>query len=61
MPPSDPIDDFIAAAAGALGLTVDPAWTPAVRTNLQVTLHHGANVAAFALPDESEPAPIFKA
>jgi hypothetical protein len=58
---SPPLDDFIAAAAAALDLPLDPAWTPAVKANLEVTLKHAALVAEFALPDEAEPAPIFKA
>ena len=57
MPTFDPLDAFIDAAAAALQLPIDPAWKPAVRGHLQVTLRHGATVAAFALPDEAEPAP----
>ena len=56
-----PLDDFIAAGARALDLKIDKAWLPAVRGHLEVTLHHGALVAAFDLPDDSEPAPVFKA
>jgi hypothetical protein len=58
---SPPLDDFIAAAAAALDLPLEPAWKPAVKANLEVTLKHAALVAEFALPDEAEPAPIFKA
>jgi hypothetical protein len=57
----DPLDDFITAGAGALGLTVEPAWQPAVRSNLELTLRLGVLVTEFALPDEAEPAPVFKA
>jgi hypothetical protein len=57
----EPLDDFIVAGARALDLTIDKAWMPAVRSHLEVTLRHGAMVAAFALPDDAEPAPIFKA
>ncbi len=57
----DSLDHFIAAGARSLGLAVEPAWRPAVRTHLEVTLRHGAAAAAFALPDETEPAPVFKA
>ena len=57
----DPLDDFIAAGARALDLKIDKAWMPAVRGHLQVTLRLGALVAAFALPDDAEPAPVFKA
>ena len=55
------LDDFIAAAAAALDLPLDPAWQPSIKANLEVTLRHAATVAEFPLPDEAEPAPIFKA
>ena len=56
-----PLDDFIVAGARALELTIDKAWMPAVRANLAVTLRLAALVTAFALPDDAEPAPVFKA
>ncbi|MPZ37945.1 MAG: DUF4089 domain-containing protein [Rhizobiales bacterium] len=58
---SDPLDDFIDGAARALDLPIAPDWKPAVKTNLQVTLHHGAHVAELKLPDDAEPAPVFVA
>jgi hypothetical protein len=61
MTAADTLDAFIEAAAAALDLPLDPAWKPAVRANLAVTLGHAATVAEFALPDEAEPAPIYKA
>jgi hypothetical protein len=57
----DPLDDFIVAGARALDLSIEPGWMAAVRTHLKVTLGHGMKVAAFALPDEMEPAPVFEA
>ena len=54
---SDPLDDLIDAAARALELP----WKAVVKSNLQVTLRHGAHVAEFALPDEAELAPVFVA
>ena len=57
----EPLDEFIIASARTLGLTIDTAWTPEVRSNLEATLRHGNLVTAFALPDDAEPAPIFKA
>ncbi len=57
----DALDDFIAAGARALDLRIDKAWLSAVRANVTVTLRLGALVAAFALPDDAEPAPVFKA
>lgn len=58
---TDPLDDFIASAAVALDLPLEPAWQPAVKANLAVTLKLAGFVAEFPLPDEAEPAPIFKA
>jgi 1-carboxybiuret hydrolase subunit AtzG-like len=58
---SDPLDRFIDAAAQALALPVEEAWRPAIAANLRVTLEHAASVEAFALADDAEPAPIFKA
>ena len=60
-PKRDPFVGFIAAGARALDLKIDKAWMPAVRGHLQVTMRHGARVAAFALPDDAEPAPVFTA
>ena len=57
----DPLDGFIDAAARALDLPVEPAWRPAIKANLQVTLRQAALVSEFALPDDAEPAPIFRA
>jgi hypothetical protein len=59
--PPDPLDGFVAAAARALALPVEPQWFPTIRANLEVNLRMAAFVAEFSLPDESEPAPIFRA
>jgi hypothetical protein len=57
----DPLDDFIDAGARGLGLKIDRAWMPAVRGYLRDSLRHGALVTGFAMPDDAEPAPVFKA
>ncbi|HZN31240.1 MAG TPA: DUF4089 domain-containing protein [Xanthobacteraceae bacterium] len=49
------------AAAIALDLPVEPAWKPAVKANLAVTLRFATLYAAFPLPDDAEPAPVFVA
>jgi len=59
--PRDPLDAFIAAAAAALDLPVEPQWRPAIKANLGVILRQAALVADFALPDDAEPAPVFEA
>ena len=61
MATTDLLDDFITATAATLGLTIDPAWRPAVRTHLEVTLQQAELVEEFDLPDDAEPAPVFRA
>ena len=58
---SDELDHFIAASARALALPVDPAWYPMIRVNLEVIFRLAALVAEFKLPDDAEPAPVFRA
>jgi Protein of unknown function (DUF4089) len=57
----DSLDQFIDATAQALALPVESAWKPAVRFNLDVTLHAAGLFADFPLPDDAEPAPVFVA
>jgi hypothetical protein len=58
---ADPLDEMVEAGAQALGIPLDTQWTAEVKAQLQVILRHGALVAEFPLPDELEPAPVFKA
>jgi hypothetical protein len=58
---ADPLDDYITAAAAVLALPLDPAWRPAVRMHLDITLRLAGLVAEFELPDDAEPAPVFRA
>ena len=58
---ADPLDDYIDAVARVLALTVEDAWRPAVKANLEVSLRLARLVDSFALPDETEPASIFTA
>ncbi|WBL78621.1 DUF4089 domain-containing protein [Bradyrhizobium xenonodulans] len=58
---AETLDDYIDAVSKALALSVEEAWRPAVRANLEVSLRLGRLVDEFALPDETEPAPIFTA
>jgi hypothetical protein len=53
--------NFVAAAAPALGLQMDPAWEASVIFNLQLIMRHAAIVNEFTLPDDAEPAPVFRA
>jgi hypothetical protein len=53
-------DTLIEATARALDLPVEPAWKPAIKTNVEVTLRLAAEFAEFPLPDDAEPAPVFQ-
>jgi hypothetical protein len=59
--PTPDLDELIAASARVLALPVDPTWYPAIRFNLEVTFRLAALVADFKLPDDAEPAPVFRA
>jgi len=58
---ADPLDDYIDSVAKALGIPVEDAWRPAVRSNLEVSLRLGRLVDEFALPDDTEPASVYSA
>jgi hypothetical protein len=60
MAEGDHLDAYVAAAATALALPLDPAWGPSIRANLDVSLKLARLVDEFALPDEAEPAPVYK-
>ncbi len=60
-PKRDAIDSLVIANAQALGLTLDRAWEAGVKFNLQLILRHAALVDEFPLPDDAEPAEIFRA
>jgi len=55
------LDGMIDAVSVLLGIDVAPEWRAAVRQHLAISLGHARTVAAFALPDEAEPAPVFRA
>jgi len=61
MKPPDPLDAYIDAAAQALRIPVQPEWKGEIRANLEVTFKLAALVAEKELPDDAEPAPVFKA
>jgi hypothetical protein len=58
---ADVIEMLVAANAQALLLSIDPAWRAGVARNLQLLLAHATLVDQFSLPDEAEPAPVFRA
>jgi len=58
--PAD-LDAYIDAGTAALGIPVRPEWRDAVRMNLALSFSLGRLVLEFPLPDEAEPAPVFRA
>jgi hypothetical protein len=57
----DAMEALLAASAQALALPIDPAWHVRVKLNLQLIFRYAALVEEFALPDDTEPAPVFRA
>lgn len=55
------LDALIDAATKAMDLPIEPAWKPAIKGNLRVSLRLAAIVEEFELPDDAEPAPVFEA
>jgi hypothetical protein len=58
---ADAIDGLVTASAQALGIKIEPEWYGGVKFNLQLIMRIGALVDEFALPDDTEPAPVFHA
>ncbi len=54
-------DKWVTEAAAQLGITLDPAWTPSVRSHLELMLRLAGTMLDRPLPDEAEPAPVFRA
>jgi len=57
----DELDDWLDANIALLGITVPPEWRQSVRLHLRVTRDMAQRVAEFPLPDETEPAAVFRA
>lgn len=55
------IDAYIDAMASILDLHIDPAWRPAIKANIAMTMAMARIVDDFKLPDSSEPAGIYVA
>ncbi len=55
------LDALVDAGTGSLGIPIDPTWRAAIRAALAMTLRFAAQVETHPLPDETEPAPVFRA
>jgi allophanate hydrolase len=60
-PPPWEGDSFVDAGCTLMGISLDPAWRDGVTTNLRMILGQGATLLDPALPDEVDPAPVFRA
>ena len=58
---ADSLDDYIDVVGEALALPIEAAWKPAVKANLEVSLRLARLVDEFPLPDETEPASVYRA
>jgi hypothetical protein len=58
---ADAVETLVAAAGEALALPIEATWRAGVAFNLQLLLKHAALIGDFPLPDEAEPAPVFRA
>jgi len=58
---TDELDAWLDANATLLGITVAPEWREAVRSHLRITRDLAQLVLDFSLPDEADPAPVFRA
>jgi hypothetical protein len=51
---------YVEGAAALIGLPIDPAHRPGVIVNFERLAQMAALVMEFPLPDEAEPAPVFR-
>jgi hypothetical protein len=58
---ADAVERLVTAAGETLALPIDASWRAGVAFNLRLLLKHAALIGDFALPDEAEPAPVFRA
>jgi hypothetical protein len=61
MSDTDDLDTWLDANAALLGITVAPEWRDAVRLHLRITRETAQCLMEFPLPDETDPAPVFRA
>ncbi|HEY1930966.1 MAG TPA: DUF4089 domain-containing protein [Acetobacteraceae bacterium] len=55
------LNEFIASGTTLLNIPVEPEWQPAIRMHLAISFSLAARVLEFTLPDEADPAPVFRA
>ena len=61
MTDGDELAAWLDANAALLGIGVAPEWRDAVLLHLRITRDMAQQVLDFPLPDDAEPAPVFRA
>lgn len=57
----DEFDAWLDANTALLDLVVEPEWRESVRLHLRITRDLAQRVMEFPLPDDIDPAPVFRA
>jgi len=55
------LDAFVDSGVKLLKLPLDPAWRESVKANVAVILRQADAVMAVDIPDDADPAPVFRA
>ena len=61
MSDADDLDAWLDANAALLGIAVAPEWRDSVKLHLRITRDLARLVLDFPLPDDADPAPVFRA
>jgi hypothetical protein len=61
MSDTDELDAWLDANAALFGIKIAPEWRDTVRLHLGITRDLARRVLDFPLPDEADPAPMFRA
>lgn len=61
MTDSNELEAWLDAGTALLGIAVAPEWRDAVLMHLRITRDLAQQVLDFPLPDDAEPAPVFRA
>jgi hypothetical protein len=61
MTDTDELEAWLDTAAALHGIGIAPEWRDAVLLHLRITRDMAQQVLDFPLPDDAEPAPVFRA
>jgi hypothetical protein len=61
MSDTDELDAWLDANAALLGIAIAPEWRDTVRLHLRIMRDMAQHVMDFQLPDDADPAPVFRA